>query len=300
MAMILTGADARPIKFTKSLPQMNSVVAGTTAYLDLPMGFRYHNLIIVYSGTTFDYTDMNAIRLYLNNELVQTISGTVRDVWNQYLGLAAAASGGAGLLIMPFERVGLSDIIERYRTCINTGGKTKGSSQSRRGINNFRIEIDIDAGAVAPAISLYADVSDVNTEQSLLVPRIDSWQEPVVAGTEWLHQNTPKKILGDPLRPFTERIWMVDTIAHITAFRMRLNGQETTNRTTTLNEALQKSRQLRTPQAGYVVFDPAEKGESNNFIPGLQLSTFDFYSTHAAAATTPLTVYTESMGPLGS
>lgn len=300
MAKIYTGAEQRPQKFTKLLPQMNSVVAGATAYLELPIGVRYHNLLIAYSGTTFDYTKMDAIRLYCNNELIYTTSGTFQNVKNVFDNMPAAVAGGAGILEIPFERMRINDLIERYRKCINTGPKSQGSAQSRRGIMNFRLEIDIDAAAVAPAIALYADVSDVNTEQSVYLPRLDTWQEPVVAGGEWVHQNTPKKVLGDPLRPFTERIWMVDTIAHITAFRMLVNGQELTNRTTTLNEARQKSWGVRTPQAGYVAFDPAEEGEANNFIPGLQLATFDFRSTHAVGAATPLTMYSESMGPLAS
>jgi hypothetical protein len=298
MAILSTGEHFRPIKEHWILPQMNSVGAGLTAYVNLPTGVRYHNILIAYSGTTFDYTKMNAIRLYCNNDLIQTISGTVRNVFNQFLNMPAAAAGGPGILELPFERMGMADLIERYRTCINTGDKSIGGAQAAAGILNVRLEIDIDGTAVAPAIALYADVSDVNVEQSVLLPRIDTWQEPIVAGGEYLHNNTPKKILGDAKRPFTERIWMVDTIAHITAFRFKENGRETFNRPTTLNEARQKAWGKRTPQAGYVVYDPAEEGETNNFLHGLQLGTFDFYSTHAAAATTPLTMYSESMGPL--
>ncbi len=299
MPRITTGEDHLPVTEPIYLPPMQNVAANATAFIDLPLGYRYHNLAICYGGTTFDYTYINAIRLIANGETFYTISGTDRNAINQYLGLAAGATGGAGILLLPFERIGMEEIVERYRTCINTGVASAGGGQSARGIQSFRMEIDIGA-ATAPTIALYADVSDVNIEQSTVMPRIDTWTEAIVASSEYLQVNTPKRMLSDRLRPASARLWMKDTIAHITSFRTRMDGVELWNRTTTLNEAVQKMYGQRHPQSGYVALDWEEKGEGQRLFQGLELSTFDMYATHAAGAATPLTLLLESYGPLAS
>ena len=288
-----TGANAAPQIENKILPAVLGVAANSTAYLQLPIGYRYHFLHLLYGGTTFDNTYMSAIRLYANQSLFQNFTGTQRDVWNQFDGLSATSTYKD--LVIPFERIGMAEDKARYITAINTGSNSKGT-QCPVPITDFRIEIDI-AGATAPTLAMYADVSDVNTEQSVMLPRIDRWTENVAATGEFLHLNSAR-FIKDKLRPYTHRIWLGDTDTNITNFRLlRDLNQEFKNRTTKENENAQTSIKVRTPQAGWVAIDWGERGEFANLFDGINCANLELRSTHAAT-NAALPVIQESMGPL--
>jgi len=272
---------------------VSGVAATSTAYINLPLGFRYRGLHLLYGGTTFTPANMTAIRLYADNDLFQVISGSQRDMLNQFDKLPAASTYKN--LHIPFERLGMSEPDARYLTCINTGAHSKGA-QSKSGITaQFRMEVDINSGAVAPTLSVLADVMDVNVTQSRLLPRIDQWTENVAATGEWLHVNS-NRFLGDSIRPYVQRLTFGDTNTNITNLRLRRNNEDIVNVPTTLLQYNQVRENRRAPQANFVSYDTGDMGEYYNILDPIHMSAFEIRTTHAATNAS-LPVISETMGP---
>ncbi len=277
------------------MPTVNNVAASSMATVTLTPGYRYRRLHLVYGGTTFTPTNMTGIRLYADNELIQSLSGTLRDMLNQFDKMPAASTYKD--LVISFERIDMTDPDARYLTCINTGSKSKGV-QSKSGIMNLRLEIDINSGASAPTLDIYADVMDVNVEQSRLMPRIDTYSENVAATGEFLHANSSRYV-GDKLRPYVTRITLGDTSSNITALRLRRNNEDIVALPTAVLQYSQVAELRRAPQSGYVAFDTGDMGEYFNIIDPIHMSTFEVRSTHAATNAS-LPVIVESLGPCAS
>lgn len=275
-----------PLLQSLKAPNFSNVAAGQTATCVLENGFSYHYLYLFYSGVTL--AQLSKIRVKCNDETVQTFTGVQRDMLNQFDGQPAAA----GILKIPFVREGLKDSLQRYLTAIATGVKWGGGAY--RAIHDFRIEVDVDAAAAAPVLSLRADVSDANGVQSNGIIRIDSWVENVAAAGEFLVQKALNK---DPLRSYLSRIVFGDTNAHITDFRVQENGTDTIVRSSLENELIQKP--TRAPQAGWVIYDTTERGEYQRAINAAARSSLSFYLT-STVVNNALPLLTESIGRLAN
>jgi hypothetical protein len=287
------------------MPPVQGVAPGGKAYLNLPPGFRYRRLHVVYTGTgagggapDMSPALMTAIRLYADNELFQNISGTDRDNLNQFDRFPAADTFKS--LCLPFERTWMAEPDARYLTCINTGVASQNSVQAPKGINTLRLEIDIDATAPADTtLTVYADVMDVNVQQSRMLPRIDRWAENVAAVGEFLHVNSAK-LLNDPLRPYLARLTFVETIAHLTAVRLRKNNVDIVQ---TIPVALlqfnQRAEMRRTPMAGYVMLDSGDFGEYFAVWDPIHWAQCEVRTTHTAV-NAAMPVIVETFGPAAS
>ena len=273
------------------------VAANSTVIYNLPVGMRYKSLLLNWNGSgTFTPALVTAIRLYANNQLFQTyLSGTDRDMFNQHDRMPAATADN--VLAIPFGRFGMEDEKARYHSWINTGANSAGAQNNFVPITDFRLEIALGA-VVTPSLALHAEVADNNVEQSVYLPRVDTWTEtPNVGPGDFIHINTPMRLKGDPKRAMTHRLWMLDTVAHITQMRLIQDGAETQNNLlTTTNDFLLRS--TRAPQAGYIALDYGCDGEDKNLLCGADVSTLEFRTTHTAGFASPLTLYQESLGSL--
>lgn len=263
---------------TYSLPPWQSVVPGSTAFIDLPVGFRYHAFHLRFGGTTFDTTKMNNVRLKLNNQTVWQLTGTRQDDLNKFDGLPGSAT--YGVLTMSMQRHDMKNRFQEFLTAINTG---PGSicPATPKGVRTARLEIDIDNSATAPALpDPVAEISANNPAQGLALLRTETWFENVPGAGEYLHK---QHYNGDASRQTLYRLMLGDTPANITKLRLMTNTQETFNRDSITNEQVQATYKLRTPQAGYVVWDSAEAG---NFATAQYLANvadFQVRSTHTGA-----------------
>ena len=132
------------------MPSFEGGQAGTVATLKLPIGLRYHKLMLEYSGITL--AQMTEIRLKANGKVFQKYSAVDRDVLNQQKGLAAAD----GILRIDFDRIDLLTRLDRELTSINTGV----ADANGNAINSFTMEIDISSTVTGtPALRVDATQS---------------------------------------------------------------------------------------------------------------------------------------------
>ena len=126
--------------------------AGGTAYFKLPTGLRYHLLVIKYAGALADYPEL---RVVANTENVRRVSFVEQDMMNQTDGLAAAG----GLLVVPFDSLGMRIREGAEETALNVGRPPNMDPQPNE-ITSAEVQIDIGAGAAAPALEVFATVSN--------------------------------------------------------------------------------------------------------------------------------------------
>lgn len=272
------------------LPVMQGVAASSTAFLDLPLGVTYEAIHIVYAGTTMDVSHMAAIRIIANGQTIHNISGTIRDVLNQFDKMQAAATNK--VLDIPFQRNALKDGADLH-TGLATLIKCK---QAPFGISSLRLEIDIDGGAVAPTIQVYATVRRNDACESLALLRVENFSETVPALSNAEYQFTKKYNL-DALRPLLARLTLVKANTEVTAFRMQQDRKDVVNRTSKLNEFAQTKAGLRAPQSGYVIFDTGEDGYSHPMRLA-DVADFAIYTTVANGSYNMVTV-AETLGSIG-
>jgi hypothetical protein len=290
---VVRGFHSAPIKEKKLLNAFQGVALSSTAFIDLDVGYRYHSLYLVYGGTTFDVSHMTNIRIIANGETIWNLSGTRQDVLNQYENMAAASTYKA--LLISFEREGLNDEVRKYTTCINTGIPC---SQAPRGITKFRIEVDIDSGAVAPTLVAYAKVSINNPHQGIWLPRRKTFFEnvPGSATVEFLLAN---KFNGNGNEPGLARLTFAETAANLTNIRLSANGQDVVNLATAANQVATAQAAIRKVNTSYVMYDTAEDGNYNAYFRANNLAAFDarIIDSNANAA---LPVIVETLGTLNS
>ncbi|HLY06098.1 MAG TPA: major capsid protein P2 [Rhizomicrobium sp.] len=289
---LLRGWLLRPGKETIILPAFQNVAASQTAYLDLPLGFRYHKIHIVYGGTSMTPACITQLRVIINNNICWALSGTQLDTLNQFDKWPAGSTNK--VLTIPFELPGLmADHMQKYYTALNTLVPCKATPM---GVTALRIEIDINGTPTNPTLASYAEVSDNNPDQGKALLRREVWIENVASTGEYLHVH---RYNGDPLRPVLRRVTMWDTSSNITAFRMLVNGQEIHNRLTAINSQIQAGNgDFRSPQnSSFVGWDSEEDGNYANRLKLGNVADFQLRSTHAATNST-LNVVAETLGAL--
>lgn len=280
------------MRFELRMPSPDSVASGQTAVFRFPIGNRFHELQMLYSGLTL--AQMSEIRLYANGKVFQTFSGTDRDKFNQFDGLSASA----GILKIPFDRQRLKTLAAEEETAIDTGS-LNGAKLLALNINNperitsFYMEIDIAAGAVAPALSMNATVSESLGLGVGTVLHIKRDTRSIGGAGE---VDISDLSYGKATSAFLNRVYFKPSAGQLDKIRVERNTSVLYERTKALNEFLQGDGK-RSPQAGYQVVDRTERGVGGDPIPLVGSSDFR-YIVNASSAMT-LTVYSENMGRLG-
>jgi len=236
------------MRLNVKIPNSNGVAAGQTATWDLPIGRRYHRLMLEYSGVTL--AQLTEIRVIANGEVIQRCTAAERDSINQFDSRAAAG----GVLTVPFDRFSLYQQRGEEATSIQTGSADKAGNA----ITSFKLEIDIDAGAAAPAIKVTAEQSDNDPRNPGpgMILRLMRYTRTFGAGGVNEISDFPKGTEG-PKFAFLNRV--IFKTAQVTALKLERSNLTIFERSKTLNERVQADG-VRVPQAGYVVFDPTEEG----------------------------------------
>jgi hypothetical protein len=268
------------------MPSPEGVGAGQTATFRLPIGRRYHSLQIEYSGTDFTLAHMTEIRVLANGKVIQRFSGTERDALNQFDGLAAAS----GILVIPFDRVGLKLQQAEEETALNTGSV---NPETGYVVNSVAVEIDIASAADAPVLSMTASQSDQlpggpGTVLHVLRPT----KNPTGAGVFEI-SDLPR---GTRTSIALNRITFIPSANDISKLVVERDSRTIFERSKALNERVQ-SNGVRTPQSGYHVIDTTEGGYGGQPIGLLGAADYRYKLTMTGAA--DITILAEYLGQLG-
>ncbi len=260
------------MKVTRQLKSFSGVGSGQTATLDCQIGPSYHQALIAYSGVTL--AQMTAIRVIANGQVIHRyLSGTQLDNHNQFQGRAAAA----GILVIDFERYNLNTRAAREVTALGTGAPYD-AKQNPTPITTLSIEIDIDGGASAPALSAKAVQS--GSKPTGVIKKVKQFTPAATAAGEHQIADLPRGDLINMIR-FEN--------ADVSSMKVQQNNVETFVRTKAENELLQADGK-RVPVAGAYVVDPTESGDGAEGLVTAGLNDLRFTATMAAAGSIPTMV----------
>ena len=271
------------MNFNVRLPGFEGVAAGQTATLRLPIGRKYHALFIAYAGVTL--AQMTEIRVIANGKPIHRYTAAERDTINQFDGIVAAA----GILTIPFNRVGLKTRAAEEETAINTGGP---------GFASLTVEIDIDAAAAAPAFAgPRAKVSAGDSSSIGTILHIRKYTRAAAGAGDFEISDLP---FGSATSLFLNRVIFGTAIS--TALKLERNLFSIFDRSATLNSLIQTDG-VRTPQANYFVLDPAEMGYAGDVISMINddnnKPVSDMRFTHTVSGAGTITCIVETLGQLG-
>lgn len=270
----------------------SAVTAGQTTNFRLPIGRRYHELQLRGSGTTFAPSDIDEIRVLLNNKVVQRYSGADRDAMNQFDGRHAAADSEAEfILVLPFDRYGLLTRDAEEVTAINTGSVDPNTGKV---INGFALEIDIGAGPTgALSLELNATTSEQLPGGPGLLPYMTKSTRDYTSAADYDLADLPR---GGVSTQFLDRIFMKPSTSTLEDLKVESNSYKVFERTAQLNERKQRDG-IRVPQAGWYVIDRTEHGYGGDPLDLRGLDDFRVRFTTGAAMT--VTTYAHYLGNLG-
>ncbi|MBL1277454.1 MAG: hypothetical protein COB30_015340 [Ectothiorhodospiraceae bacterium] len=260
---------------SKVMPSFQGVAAGQSATAMLPIGLSYHELLMTYAGITL--AQMDEIRVVANGKVIQRYaSGTQLDTKNQFEGRAAAA----GVLTIPVgDRYGL-----KARGGIEFSKLGTGMLDDPRPITTLSIEIDINAAAVAPVLSMIAEQSDPS--YSGIIKLVDQYTYAPSAVGEYAIADLPKgKIFNQ----------MFFQHANVTDVEIRRNGYTVFERSAAENNVIQNDGVRVTQESNFVV-DFTEKGFGAEGLVTQGVQDLRILLTMSGAASVPLML--ESMGPV--
>lgn len=279
-------------RVTVKMPSGEGVAAGSTATFRLPIGRTYEELLISYSGTTFNLTHMSEIRVMGNGKPLlryATAGGKtgaeVLDLLNQFDGMAAAS----GVLVLPFKRMGLRTRQGEELTGIGTGmtpAESRASGSDGNELSTLYVEIDIAAGAVGPVLSMKA-IQSAKKPLGLL-KKVRHFVYNAGAAGDFEIADLPK---GDLINR------VVFHNANITNIKLERNNVTDFDRSTAENELVQTNGE-RTPQTGLAIHDPTEAGFGAESIVTAGVSDLRYTLTLSSGGAVPVTV--EYLGPLGA
>src|SRR5690606_7447302 len=235
-------------RLTLRMPSASGVpvggVAGTATF-KLPIGRRFHELHLAYSGVTL--SQMPEIRILANGKPFQTFSAVDRDKMNQHDGLEAAA----GILVIPFDRPKLKTRAGMEDTAINTGVPDKDG----RMITTFDMEIDIAAAHAGAAFTLRADQSEAVAGGPGTMIHMRRFPVAFPGAGQFDIADLPK---GSATTLGINRIWMKPTANNVTGVIIERDTRNIWERSAALNTLLLKNGD-KTPQAGFFVIDRTER-----------------------------------------
>lgn len=267
------------------MPSPNGVASGQTATFKLPIGNRFHNLQLIYSGVTL--AQMTEIRVYANGKVIHRLSGEERAKLNLFDGRTPTA----GVLIIPFDRYNLRTLLGEEDTALNTGS----FDENGRGISSLYIEIDIDAGATAPEFKLHATVSAKKAGGAgRVLHTLKHVRDPAGAG-EFDISDLPR---GTATTQLLNRIVFAKNagLGNVSAVKVERDQVTLFERSAELNTAVQKMG-VRDPQTGWFVIDRTENGAGGDPIVLAGASDYRYKLDMSDGAT--LGIITETIGSIG-
>lgn len=261
-------------KLTDKMPSFEGVAVGATATLRLPIGLTYEQLIITYSELTL--SEITEIRVVGNGRPFRRYKGAALvDVINQFDRKGAAS----GVLVLPFGRAGLITRAGREETLLGTGmAPTKDYPVT---LTTLQVEVDIassTASANPPQLSCKAVRSAPRPLDKVLKVRRFGYNAP--AAGEYEIADLPR---GDLINRIIFESSAIDAI------RIERDNRVIFERTKQENELIQANG-VRTPQAGYFVYDPTEEGFGSEAMVTAGVQDLRIILTMSATGAVPLNV----------
>ncbi|WP_086931448.1 major capsid protein P2 [Agarilytica rhodophyticola] len=248
------------MRIEKRMPSFNSVSAGNTASISLPIGRRYHMLYLFYSGITL--AQMTEIRIKANGKVFQKFSATERDIMNQHKKLEPAN----GILRIPFDRVGLKRRDQEELTAVNTAvPDVRGNA-----INSFTLEIDIAEGVTAPSLKIEASQSAAIPGGPGLMMNIRRESRSINGAGEL---EVSDYLYGTPVSQSFDCMYAIPSAGSISKIRMERNLETFWERSAELNEMVQFDG-VRQPISPWFSVDGLELGYGGNAFDLRNLNDF--------------------------
>jgi len=139
-----------PLNIMKDLPSFNTVAAGATASLNVPLGPTYRSIILkaTNNGAAVNAADFatyfTGVRVKLNGKIYRDLSGADLAMLNAFHGYTQTA----GIFPIDFAP-------PRMRTVVGEDGLAWGTADPW--LQTFGIEVDIAAGATNPTLEAVAE-----------------------------------------------------------------------------------------------------------------------------------------------
>ena len=227
----------------------NGVAAGGTATFKIPQMYRVHGLKIVYGGNLADYPEM---RVKANTSVIRRCSFTEQDMMNQTDKAASAAT--LGYLYVPFDKIGCRTHDGETETALNIG-RPPGAQPQPNEITSCEVQVDIDAGAASPSLTIYAVVSPAIMGGAGIVRHIVKTSRYAGGAGEIDIQDLD---FNKPNRQFLRR-WFAKT-TNIDHIKIKRDDRLVFDLPTTLNSASYKEQNYRVEQAGWTLWDASRDG----------------------------------------
>ena len=254
-------------------PAFNNVVAGSTASItNLHQGDTCEGLILKLGGTTFTKALMDAIRVKLGGKaIVDGLSGSQIDTVNQYMGRTA----NAAYLFIHFSDPNARTI----------DGEGIGGIDTSLRYGSFSIEVDINAGAVAPTLEcwmLKRPAQQGKPERAVFRAYTKSTQSISAAGAYSMQPS-----VGSLAGNLINRIHFFH--ANITQLDVKKNGLDIQDQGEVGLIQFLQNELNRTTQAGHFVYDPIFDNNQSNAVsttrPDGNPAPLEFRATLSAADT---------------
>jgi len=266
------------------MPSPEGAQAGSTALWKLPIGRRYHSLSLTYSGVTL--AQMKEVRVLVNGKPFQRFTANWRDKRNQQLGLKAAG----GILLIPFDRVGLKRRDQIEQTAINTDSL----DENGRGIRSFAIEIDIDEGAAGPVVlKMEAQQSEKIGGGAGTMLHIGKYPRSIAGAGELQIADI---VYGGVTTQALNCVWFEPSAGIITKGKVERDTYTIWSRSAALNTRRQENG-VRVPSGTDFVIDKTETGYGGDPIVLTGAQDFRYFLECSAAMTVNCMV--ETLGALG-
>ena len=260
-------------KTTRKMPGFEGIGAGQTTTVRLPIGRTYEQLLITYAGATL--AQLNELRIIANGEVIHRITEMTKlDSMNQFEGRAAAG----GVIVFDFNRFNM-----RTRAGEEFTGLGTGVLEDPNKITTLSMEIDIDAGAVGTTLSAKALQSAPRPVGQII--KTKQYTYTAGAAGEFEISDLPK---GDSIN----KIYVGNHVANVyTKVVIERDNYIEFERSVAENEVIQIDG-VRTPQAGYVVYDPTENGNGSESLATQGVQDLRIRLTVTNAGQIPLVVET--------
>jgi len=266
------------MRLSVPISPFQGVAPGQTATAQLPVGRRYHGIDLVYGGGTFTPAKMNRIKVIANGEIIHDYTGTQLDTLNQFDGRAAAN----GILRIPFDRFNLLQREQEEVTALNTGVK------DARGvmISTLSLEIDIDATAVAPTLSAFAEQSlarPMGSGETHLINRLRKFTRTAGGAGTLDIADIPGGVSGaNPSAVALNRMFMFS--GNVTALVIKRDNFTVFERTLARNNVILTDG-VRAPQANVYAYDTTEMGYGGDILQLAGFQDIRYQLTMSGAAT---------------
>lgn len=265
------------------MPGAEGVSPGNTAIFKLPVGRRFHELQLAYSGVTL--AQMTEIRVLVNGKPIHRYPATVRDVMNQFDGREAAN----GILVIPFDRYGLKNRAGEEETALNTDSV----GADGRKIGSLTVEIVIHPDATAPVLSMNATQSERLEGGPGSVMHVMHFPRTAGGAGELQVSDLPFGMLTSQA---LNRVFIKPSAGTIDKVILERDTYTIWEREAALNSMMQQHG-IRVPQAGWFVIDKSEKGYGGDPVGLVGFHDFRYRLECSAAATVDFHV--EYLGALG-